>query len=746
MIAVPRFMKVAAYDAHNVFKNVISLVVCVGMIVIPSFYAWFNIWGSWDPYKNTANLKVAVVNLDEGYTSDLIPVDVNLGERTESELKASKSIGYTIVDSEDEAVEGVKSGTYYAAVVIPADFSERMLTYFADSTDKPEVYFYQNEKANAIAAIVTDKASAAVQKDINQSFASSLTSAAAGVLDQVGNYLNSDDFRMLATQLDSALAQTQKRLSDTSGNLRSYAAISGSASQLLDQLDSDGSGTLSSALDASGMLRSGTDGVQSLSDALDGATSSINDSFANSASDFDNVKSALDKAFDAAAGHTDQLVDALTQAKGTVDSRVVKLQDLYDSMNGTDAITKEYRDQFEIGSSEWEIVNSYTVEIEGLNAKVKQALDDAKQLDDGLAKAISDIQNTQSSASDARTTLDGLVDQAKTSITNISSDYEQGLRSSLSDMNSSLQDAASKADAMKTQLDNVSSSLKDTAATASKSMGDVQGSLLDAADQLDGAAAKLGDIHTQIQDALDSGDLDQLRTILSANTEDLASFISTPVSMDRTAVFAVANNGSGMAPFYSTLAIWIGGVVLCALVKTAPSDRFLKKIHARPTDCYIGRIIFFLIIGFFQSTLVVAGDLWFLGVQCQHPVLFFLTGWLESFIFINIIYALTASFGDVGKAIAVVLMVIQVAGSGGTFPKEMLPGVFQKLYPFLPFVHGEDAMRACIAGIYQNDYWFCMLRLACFIIPALLLGLILRRPVIHLNHWLEEKLESTKLM
>lgn len=206
MIAVPRFLKVAAYDAHNVFKNVISLVVCVGMIVIPSFYAWFNIWGSWDPYKNTANLKVAVVNLDEGYTSDLIPVDVNLGERTESELKASKSIGYTIVDSEDEAVEGVKSGTYYAAVVIPADFSERMLTYFADSTDKPEVYFYQNEKANAIAAIVTDKASAAVQKDINQSFASSLTSAAAGVLDQVGNYLNSDDVRTLATQLDSALA------------------------------------------------------------------------------------------------------------------------------------------------------------------------------------------------------------------------------------------------------------------------------------------------------------------------------------------------------------------------------------------------------------------------------------------------------------------------------------------------------------------------------------------------------------
>ena len=95
------------YDARRVFTNVISLVVCVGMIVVPCFYAWFNIAGSWDPYGNTKNLKVAVANADGGYTSELIPVSLNMGERMTSELRESTSTGYTVT-SEEDAVEGVR--------------------------------------------------------------------------------------------------------------------------------------------------------------------------------------------------------------------------------------------------------------------------------------------------------------------------------------------------------------------------------------------------------------------------------------------------------------------------------------------------------------------------------------------------------------------------------------------------------------------------------------------------------------
>ena len=172
----------------------------------------------------------------------------------------------------------------------------------------------------------------------------------------------------------------------------------------------------------------------------------------------------------------------------------------------------------------------------------------------------------------------------------------------------------------------------------------------------------------------------------------------------------------------------------------------MRETGAKPRHAYFGRLTFFLIIGFMQSSLVLLGDLFFIRIQCLHPWLFLLCGWFASLVFINIIFSLTAAFGDVGKAVAVLLMVIQVAGSGGTFPPQMLPKAFQAVYPFLPFVHAEKAMRCAIAGLYGADFWLAMGRLALFLAPSLLLGLLLRKPVVRLNHWIEEKIESTKLM
>ena len=165
-------------DLRHIKGNVIALVVIMGIIVVPTFYAWFNIGGFWDPYSNTKNLKVAVANSDLGYTSDLMPIDINFGNRVVDDLRKSTTIGYTVV-SEDEAIEGVRSGEYYAAVVIPEDFSADLLTALSDNPVKAQVKFYQNEKANAIAQIVTNKASAAIEKDIDESFASTVTTVGA---------------------------------------------------------------------------------------------------------------------------------------------------------------------------------------------------------------------------------------------------------------------------------------------------------------------------------------------------------------------------------------------------------------------------------------------------------------------------------------------------------------------------------------------------------------------------------------
>ena len=187
-------------------------------------------------------------------------------------------------------------------------------------------------------------------------------------------------------------------------------------------------------------------------------------------------------------------------------------------------------------------------------------------------------------------------------------------------------------------------------------------------------------------------------------------------------------------------------MVLCALVKANPSERCMELLGLKPSQAYLGRLVFFVVLALMQSTLILLGDLYFLQVQCANPLLFLLAGWAASFVFVNIIYALTASFGDVGKAVAVLLMVIQVAGSGGSFPVQMLPGGFQAIYPFLPFVHSENAMRAAMFGLYGNDFWVELGLLLSYVVVSLVVGLGLRRPALRLTEWMERKLESTKVM
>ena len=161
---------------------------------------------------------------------------------------------------------------------------------------------------------------------------------------------------------------------------------------------------------------------------------------------------------------------------------------------------------------------------------------------------------------------------------------------------------------------------------------------------------------------------------------------------------------------------------------------------------YFGRYMIFGFLALLQGTLVCLGDMFYLRVQCEHPIQFLMVGWLSALVFSNIVYTLTLSFGDIGKAIAVVLLVMQVAGSGGTFPIETLPTFFQVVSKWLLFPYAVDAMHSAMAGSFGMEYWVSMGKLALFLVPSLLLGLMLRKPVIRFNDWVIRNLENTKVM
>ena len=384
--------------------------------------------------------------------------------------------------------------------------------------------------------------------------------------------------------------------------------------------------------------------------------------------------------------------------------------------------------------------------VQGLAGRATQAAEEMRELSQGLQRTMADLDAGTADAEAARQELAGLVGEARAALDEVRGSYDADVRGTLEELATQVGDAAAQADAVQGSLSAALSSARDAAQGAEGTLGDAQASLDETADAIEKSAGRLGDLRERLSAALASGDVAQVRNVLAADPTELADFVAAPVNVERTAVFPVENNGSAMAPFYTTLAIWIGGVVLCALVRATPSDEALSETGCSHAQAYVGRLLLFCAVGLAQAALICGGDLFYLGVQCEHPWLFLLVCLASSLVYVNLIFSLTASFGDVGKAVAVVLMVVQVAGSGGTFPPQMLPPAFQAVYAWLPFVHSENAMRAAMFGIWEGDVWRELAALLAYLVPALLLGLVLRRPAIRLNEHLEERLEETRLM
>ena len=732
-------------DARHVRSSAIALVVFVGIVVVPSFYAWFNIAGSWDPYGSTRNLRVAVASEDAGYESELVPVRINLGERVAADLRASDSIGY-VVTSADEAREGVRSGAYYAALVIPEDFSRDLMSTLTAHPERPQVTFYQNEKKNAIAAIVTDKARDAVMADIDASFVEAVASVGAGTADELASALNDDQVAGIAGRLDAAVVDAGDALADAAGELRSFSALLSSTEGLLGSGADTTAAALGPVADAGGALGAAADGLGRAGEAVDGAVSSVTGALDGAAGGLDGVDEAIAQAFDTAGAQTGRLDAALGSAGEAVTEQIGLLERLSAALDEQDGLTREFLRHYEVGDVEYERVDSVRVSVEGLGERVDQALAELRELSDGIAGAREDLASGATDAETARGELSGLVRDARTTLRDAGAAYDGDLKAALTELAGTVRDAAERAGQVRTSLAGTLDAVQDAEKDAASSLGAARDGLDETAAELDEAAGRLSDLHERLAEALGSGDVAQVRAVLSAGPGELARFVAAPVAVERTAVFPVENNGSAMTPFYTTLAIWIGGVVLAALVRATPSPAALAETGCTHAEAYLARGALFCAIGLAQAALICGGDLFYLGVQCEHPGLFLLACCASSLVYVNLIYALTASFGDVGKAVAVVLMVVQVAGSGGTFPSQMLPAAFQEIYRWLPFVHSEGALRAAMFGIFEGDFWRELATLLAYLVPALLLGLVARRPVIRLNEWFERRLEETRVM
>ena len=764
-------------DVRQATRNVIAVVVAVGLVIVPALYAWYNIAASWDPYGNTKALKVAVANGDKGYKSDLIPVTINVGETVTNALRANHDLDWQFVDH-DEAIDGVNSGEYYAALIIPKSFSADMMTLFSPKITHAKLEYYLNEKINPIAPHITDQGASTVATTIDQTFVKTLADVALDLASNVADYAQSPEMQQYVTNATGHISTMSSRLTGTAKQLDAYAALLGSAGDIITSTDKLLGSTGSTATDVNKAMKQTDKGLSGLDTALHGAVKGVGTSLSQIDAAYDAIDKQIDTAFTDIGSQSSQVSGTLTDMQGKVRSQAdafgkyaAALQSLADQSTlpaVKDALTKA--------------ANQATATQQALNDAATSLGDAAKKLTDGTA----DIATTRQS-------LTTQIADARKSVAQASDTYNTTLKPQLDKLTASIRQVASQTTSVTDGLTSSVASVAGLSDGISGGLNDVRVALTDASSDLNRSAKKLDDLNDKLKSVLTGSSAD-LSTITSADPDTIATMLSAPVAVDRIAMYPIANYGSAMAPFYSILAIWVGAIILVAMMKVSISDHEKAKILGLGNDLplgsavglreamiagrtagpgaaldvlkkpraespgnarrfglrlhqeYFGRYMIFGFLALMQGTLVCLGDMFYLGVQCEHPLQFMLVGWLAALVFSNIVYTLTLSFGDIGKAVAVVLLVMQVAGSGGTFPIETLPPFFQVVSKWLLFPYAVDAMHSAMAGAYGMEYWVAMGKLALFLVPSLLLGLMLRKPVIRFNDWVIRNLESTKVM
>lgn len=713
-------------DIKNIGKNPVAVIVALGIMILPSLYAWFNIAANWDPYGNTKGLRVAVASLDQGTRIEQLDTTVNIGDMIISNLHENDQIGWQFVD-EEQAVEGVKAGRYYACVIIPEDFSEKTASIFTSNVQKPTLQYYVNEKKNAIATKITDKGVSTIQQQVNES----LISASSEALGKA--------FHVTYGTVEGKTEDLADEMVSSMKDARNDLVLMGSSVGALKSSLTAGKGLLSSVQamlpDSKALLKSGQDTgaeasrlIRTSEDLSDTMTDSVGNVLDMEDGLMDSVDRSVRDAIDRWDRDTNAAAGKLNKASDVLNTLLNVNQKLFD------------------------LVNNLKEKIPGpgkvlgvLSDMITSQIDRQKNMIHMIETAEDTVLRTGKLPEDARQEIRKSLDEMMDQGSRITDQYHSQVKPALTAGLDSLYDSISAASDYAVGINGL---LPQIDGTLTQTTGSFD-SLIETLDQTESMIAageeKLDRIIVEVESVEESERLAKIVEIMKNDPETMGDFLSSPVNLEENQIYPIENYGSAMTPFYTILAIWVGGLVLVAVLKCCVVED--EKIHGgKAYEKYFGRYFIFMVFGVAQALIVALGDLCLLKIQCLEPAKFVLAAVLASVVFVNIIYTLTISFGDVGKALAVVLLVIQVAGAGGTFPIEVTPHFFRMVNPMLPFTHAINAMRECVGGIYGNAYREDMAKVLLYLPISLFVGVVLRKQVIRMNDFFERKLEETGVM
>ncbi len=680
--------KIFIRDIGGISRHFFAIIVAVAILLLPSLYAWLNIYSNSDPYGNTGNISIALCSLDTGYTNKR-GTFINKGETVLDVLSESDSIDWVIVDDDIKATEGVDSGEYYAAVIIGEDFTYNMYHILSDVSDKPEITYYENSKKNAVAAKITETAMEKLKTSINE------------------NYLE--------VVIDSVMQQSNK--------LTDNVKLRSPKKAIYDVL-----------LSAKTALQSAISLNEDYEKTMKNSDSSINTSEIESIISQINSISEKSEDYQSSIAEIDlQVYQAINEAQSALDLAEQSIDDKDNQTTATKRLETSSQHLREVSESLQEWSNRFS------DSKIEKEL---KKVIGGLADDFKELSSEMHLIS-ASNPIDKTISSARESVKSILNTISKTLVPSATDLqetiNKTLQDGAGSLKDI-SLVSNDANKLTDSVSNAKTALSDTEGQVTA---EIENICVHLDSMLNLLDNIDADGNIDKLINFLGGNPKYYGTYFSQMVQTQEDSVYPVGSYGAAMAPFYTVLAIWVGLVMLTAIIKSHPSSKGLVNPH--PNQLFFGRYLIFFVLSQIQAAIIVTGDLFLLNLKCELPGMLYLSAAITSFVLSLFIYSLVVSFGDVGKGLVVIIMVLQIAGSSGTFPIELLPELYQKIYKLFPFPYAINAMRECFCGMYDNIFIVEISYLMIFAMIGLVIGLFVRKPFIGMNKYVEEQLEEAEL-
>ena len=660
-------------------KSIMKITVVIGALIIPLLYSFFYLGAFWDPYSQLKSVPVAIVNEDAGAT---ISGDArNIGDELCNKLKEDGTLKF-VFTNEEKAKKGVNGDKYYAMLTIPKDFSKNVAS--ASSTDKKTAIleYAVNEKRNYIASQILNSAVAKIEKEVRSSIDGEITLTLANKLKEVPRSLQT-----LSNGFDDMYDGSQKLVTGSTTLDKGASDLNSGANKLnfggkvidngVSSLKTGTSKLSKGSSDLDGGISDLLDGVKKINGQVPALKSGVSD--LNVGMNGDGTTPGLKASVSNYTSSVETASNGLNSYTVGLKSYTTALTNLYNST--TDPTTKATLDAILNGASGKQglinIVNGTGTSnpgIAGINSGLKDIVSNNTAINNGAGAIATGI-----------STLNGKVPALQKGLNQLQSGVETAKAGSLQVASgaSTLNSGASTLKSGTTNLVNGT----DTLAKGTETLKSGTDSLVSGMNTLNsGIKAGKDGVNTSIKDTNE-----QLKAVDGINT-----YAENPVKVNKDAVDYVPNYGTAFAPYFLSLSLWVGGLIIFFGIYLDVDKRY--KYLCRDSANVVIRSFAYLILGVAQALILAFVIKSVLGLEIEHMTQYVLSCVLVSVVFISIIQFCLVHLKDFGKFLALLLLILQLTSCGGTFPMETVPKFFEILYPYMPMTYSVGLFKEAISG------------------------------------------------